>query len=91
MQSVVCLTLKKAPPTTSSNAKISPGLKDHVLPQKRLSSVPQGTQTQLGKLSKRKQEEEALDQSNYLHPKKPTARMSKDPCSELYMLTSRSY
>jgi len=53
------------------------GLKDHVLSEKRLSSVPpQAAQTPLGKLTKRKQEEEPVDQSNYLHPKKPTARMT---------------
>lgn len=80
MQFFACVTSKRVP-VISSVVKISLGLKDHVLPQKRLSSVPQGEQTQLGKLSKRKQEE-PLDQSNYLHPKIPTARMSINPLTE---------
>ena len=54
------------------------GLKDHILPEKRLSSVPSGAPTQLANLSNRKQEE-PLDQTNYLHPKKPPARMSIYP------------
>jgi hypothetical protein len=38
---------------------------------------PGGTSTQLGKLSRRQREEdEVMDQANYLHPKKPSARMS---------------
>jgi len=54
------------------------GLKDHVNSEKRLSGNANGG-TQLGKLSKRTRrsdDDAPIDETNYLHPKIPTARMT---------------
>jgi hypothetical protein len=55
------------------------GLKEHVISEKRLSSnPPAGPSTQLARLSRRKlEEEDPVTEDNYLHPKKPPARMSR--------------
>jgi hypothetical protein len=57
------------------------GLKDHLFGGKRISVAQTSTSpTTLGRLSRRKFEEtKPLDQNNYLHPKKPEARMSNFP------------
>ena len=60
------------------------GLKEHVLKSEKRVSVGQSSSipTPLGKLSRRNREEDdQLDETNYLHPKKPSARMSIVSCS----------
>lgn len=57
------------------------GLKDHVISEKRNSTgQPAAQPQQLSKLSRRKRDEENIvTEDNYLHPKKPPARMSMLP------------
>lgn len=56
------------------------GLKDHLFGGKRISVVKASTSpTTLGRLSRRKFEETKPLDENYLHPKKPEARMSNIP------------
>jgi hypothetical protein len=57
------------------------GLKDHVISEKRNSASPPGVQPQQpSRLSRRKRDEENIvTEDNYLHPKKPPARMSMLP------------
>jgi len=53
------------------------GLRDHVVAGKRISTIPPAeSPTSLGRLSRRKVEEQAEDPTNYLHPKKPISRMT---------------
>jgi hypothetical protein len=55
------------------------GLKDHVLKSEKRVSVGQNSSipTPLGKLPRRNREQEdQLNETNYLHPKKPSTRMS---------------
>jgi len=55
------------------------GLKEHVLKSEKRVSVGQSSSipTPLGKLSRRNREEDdQLDETNHLHPKKPSARMT---------------
>jgi hypothetical protein len=54
------------------------GLKEHVIAEKRLSANPPGgPPTQMTRLTRpKREEEEPLAEDNYLHPKKPPARMS---------------
>lgn len=52
------------------------GLKDHIVSEKRLSSTGAGgAVVPMGKLSRRRQDEDPVDPTNYLHPKIPSSRM----------------
>jgi len=52
------------------------GLKDHIVSEKRLSSTGTGgAALPMGKLSRRRQDEDPVDPTNYLHPKIPSSRM----------------